>query len=138
MQTSLPVSFFSTGGQQRIFVMTLFSDKSFCSKIFSLDIVLKSRKLYATDFIFEVFGLRARPEKSEIASFCHTHTKTSQPLEHLREFSCPVRRVPSLAPLGTLYFGLKETGPADVRYRAPQVQADSRLSESNNLGTQKF
>jgi len=36
MQTSLPVSFFSTGGQQRIFVRTLFSDKSFCSKIFSL------------------------------------------------------------------------------------------------------
>jgi hypothetical protein len=36
MQTSLPVSFLSTGGQQRIFVMTLFSDKSFCSKIFSL------------------------------------------------------------------------------------------------------
>ena len=28
--------FFIFGGQQRIFVMTLFSDKSFCSKIFSL------------------------------------------------------------------------------------------------------
>jgi hypothetical protein len=44
MQTSLPVSFFSTGGQQRIFVRTLFSDKSFCSKIFSLSFIAQKVK----------------------------------------------------------------------------------------------
>jgi len=51
MQTSLPVSFLSTGGQQRIFVMTLFiSDKSFCSKIFSLLLVHSTSSTLALPF----------------------------------------------------------------------------------------
>jgi hypothetical protein len=73
----------SAGGQQRIFVMTLFSDKSFCSKIFSLLAVRCICPIFSNFLLLgsreKIFyykkKLKERLKKLKVMGAFHEHTR---------------------------------------------------------------